>query len=78
MTHIIAVNSAVLQFLYLKVLVLSLCQQCPFFSVNVWVCNQKCFPLLLCYCIMQHVISHATVSMQETEGEAHVVEVLEI
>jgi len=31
MTHIIAVNSAVIQFLHLKVLVLSLCEQCPFF-----------------------------------------------
>jgi hypothetical protein len=50
----------------------------PIFSVNIWVCNQKCCPLLLYYCIMQHVISQATVIMQATEGEVHVVEVLEI
>jgi hypothetical protein len=44
----------------------------PIFSVNIWAC-----PLLLYYCIMQHVISQTTVSMQVTEGETHVVEVLE-
>jgi hypothetical protein len=48
------------------------------FSVNIWVCNQKCCPLLLYYCIMQHVISQVIASMQATEGEAHVVEVVEI